>query len=319
MSLRTVKTDEFTITSGHLNVGNGHSVWFEQWGNPQAKTPILMFHGGPGGEIKPKHKHGFDPKRHQVIGFDQRGCGNSLPYGELLDNTTEDLVEDARKLLDYLGVQKVHLSGGSWGSTLVLLFAIKYPQLVETVIVNGVFTGTQTEIDWLDKGIFKRHYPEVWEQFVASAPAGYKNNPADYHYKIIQEGDESKLEATSKALSNLEVPIMMFDWRGFDPSIKLDNDPNNPPKSLDPIPYKIYGHYFNNACFLESDYILKNAPKIVVPLYIVQGRYDMACPPITAHKLHKAVPHSRLYMTLASHGNDSETNTARKILRDTLY
>ncbi len=319
MSLRTIKTDEFTITSGHLDVGNGHSVWFEQWGNPQVKTPILMFHGGPGSEFKPKHKYNFDPERHQVISFDQRGCGNSLPYGELEHNTTQDVIADAVTILEHLGISNVHVNGGSWGSTLALLFAIEHPELTKTVSIRGVFTGTQAEIDWLDKGIFKRHYPEVWERFVATVPDTHKDNPADYHYKVIEDGDEPKLEATSKALSDLEIPILNFDWRGYDREVKKDADPNSSPEEFDPVPYKIYGHYFNNACFLEPDYILKNAHKITVPLYIVQGRYDMACPPITAYTLHKAVPHSKLYMTLASHGNDPETSTALNVLRDTMY
>lgn len=319
MRLRTVKTDEYTINSGHLDVGNGHKVWFEQWGNPKAKTPILLFHGGPGGEHKPKHKYNFDPKKHQVIGFDQRGGGNSLPYGEIKNNTTKDLIEDALKILEHLGVTKVHLSGGSWGSTLALLFSIEHLERVETVMINGVFTGMQAEIDWLDKGLFRNHYPEVWERFAASVPKEYKDNPATYHYEVIESGDESKLEATSKALSDLEVPIMMFDWRGFAPEIKKDRDPNAAPEEFDPIPYKIYGHYLNNACFLEPNYILKNVHKIKAPLYIVQGRYDMCTPPVTAYRLHQAVAHSKLYMTLSSHGNDSETNSALKALRDTVY
>lgn len=319
MSLRTVKTDEFTIASGHLEVGNGHRVWFEQWGNTKSKVPILLFHGGPGSEFKPKHKYDFDPQTHQIISFDQRGCGNSLPYGEIRHNTTHDLIADALEILEHLNITKIHVTGGSWGSTLALLFAIKHPERVETIIINGIFTGTQDEIDWLDKGMFSKHYPEVWERFVASAPEDYRGNPAEYHYGIIENNDTAKLETTSKALSDLEVPIMMFDWRGFSANIKKDTDPNNPPEAFDSVPYKIYGHYFSKACFLEPDYIMKNASKITAPLYIVQGRYDMACPPFTAYNLHKAVPGSKLYITLASHSHDPETYTALKVLRDTIY
>lgn len=319
MNTRTVKTDEFTITSGHLNVSNGHQIWFEQWGNPEAKIPILVFHGGPGSEFKPKHKYSFNPKKHQIISFDQRGSGNSLPYGSIDHNTTQDLLDDTRKILRHLNISKVHVNGGSWGSTLALLFAIENPEFVETIIVRGIFTGTQAEIDWLDKGVFKNHYPEVWERFVASVPKEHQGNPAAYHYRVIESNTSENLEATSQALSDLEIPIMMFDWRGFAANIKKDPDPNVKPEKFDPIPYKIYGHYFNNACFLEPEYIIKNADRITAPLYIVQGRYDMACPPITAYRLHKAASHSKLYMTLSSHGNDSETNTALKVLIDTVY
>lgn len=318
MSLRTVKTDEYTIESGHLDVGDGHKVWFEQWGNANAEIPVLVFHGGPGGEHKPKHKYNFDPEKHQVIGFDQRGGGNSLPYGETRHNTTDALISDAVKILEHLDISKVHLSGGSWGSTLALLFAIKHPEKTESIMVNGIFTGTQEELDWIDKGLFRQHYPEVWERFAATVPEEYRENPADYHYEAMATGDETKIEAASKALSDLESPILIFDWRGFDRTIKKDPDPENK-DAFDPVPYKIYGHYFKNASFIKPGYIMKNASKITAPLYIVQGRYDMCCPPVTAYKLHKAVPHSKLYITLSSHGNDSETNTALKALRDLTY
>lgn len=317
MSLRTVKTDEFTIKSGHLEVGNGHKVWFEQWGNPKAKLPILVFHGGPGGEHKPKHKYNFDPKKHQVIGFDQRGSGNSLPYGEIKHNTTQDLLADAVKILDHLGISRVHLSGGSWGSTLSLLFAIEHPEKVASVMINGIYAGTQEEIDWIDKGLFRSHYPEVWERFAASVPKEYKDNPAGYHYKKLETGSKREVEKSARALSELEYPALIFDWRGYTADdIKKDSDAE---EEYDPVPYKIYGHYFKNASFLQPNYILKNAHKITAPLYMVQGRYDMVCPPVTAYKLHKVVPQSKLYITLSSHSNDPETNTALKTLRDLIY
>lgn len=316
MNLRTIKTDEYTIKSDHLDVGGGHKVWFEQWGNPKAEVPILVFHGGPGGEHKPKRKYNFDPKKHQVIGFDQRGGGNSVPYGNIKHNTTQDLIADSVKILNHLDISKVHLSGGSWGSTLALLFATQHPEKVETVMVNGVFTGSQKEIDWLDKGLFRNHYPEVWERFTASVPEEYKDNPAEYHYRMIENGNEIELERSSKALNDLEYPTLIFDWRGYAADdVKKDTVPDAL-LEFDPIPYKIYGHYFKNASFLKPNYILESAHKIKSPLYIVQGRYDMCCPPITAYKLHKAVPGSKLYITLSSHGNDPETNTVLKTLRD---
>lgn len=317
--IKTVKSDEFTIASGHLDVGNGHKIWFEQWGNKQAKIPILTFHGGPGGEYKTKHKYMFNPKKYQVIGFDQRGCGNSLPYGSLQHNTTQDTLNDALKILNNLEINKVHLYAGSWGSTLSLLFAINNPKYIKSIILRGIFTATQAEIDWLDKGLFKNHYPEVWERFVASVPTEYQNYPAKYHYQVINNNDTANLSATAQALQDLELPLLMFDWRGFAPKIKQDLDHKSESETFDPVPYKIYGHYLSNTCFLEPNYTINNAHKISAPLYIVQGRYDMVCPPITAYKLHKAVAHSQLYITLSSHGNDPETNTALKILIDMIY
>jgi proline iminopeptidase len=317
MELRTVKTDEFTIKSGHIDVGDGHKVWFEQWGNPHAKIPILMFHGGPGGELKAKHKYGFDPKNHQIIGFDQRGSGNSLPYGELKNNTTQHILSDSNKILTHLGITKVHASGGSWGSTLALLFAIENPEKIATLLINGVFTGSQKEIEWIDKGHFKSHYPEVWTRFVKSVPEGLSQEPASYHYRVLAGEIEGNQKKSAKALSELEYPMLIFDWRGYTADdIKKDSEHL---EDYDEVPYLIYAHFFKNNSFLKQNYILENLHKITAPTYIVQGRYDMVCPPNTAYEVHENIKGSKLYMTLSSHSVDSETNTALKILKDLIY
>lgn len=312
--LREIKTDKYTIKSGHLDVGHGHRVYFEQWGNPKAETPILSFHGGPGSCYSAHHKHNFDPHKHQLIFYDQRGCGNSLPYGRWHHNKTQDLIDDAVRVLDELGVKKVHLWGGSWGSTLALIFNIQHPQKVKTNTVRGVFTGTQPEIDYLDKGQFQKFYPEVWDRFVASVPEKYADNPAKYHYQVLASSDQEAIVASSKALEELEGPLLGFDWKGYSPDYAAQED-----TEYDYVPYLIYAHYLRNSCFLPKDYVIKNAHKIQNPLYIVQGRYDMCCPPVTAYRLHQAVAGSKLIMTLASHGHDPENRTALKTLITTLY
>lgn len=315
---KVIKTDEHTITSGWLDVGHGHKVWYEQWGNPKAKTVILSFHGGPGGGYKPHHKYRFDPKMHQVICFDQRGCGNSLPYGRTDHNRTEDLIGDAATILKTLKIDKVHLIGGSWDSTLALLFAIKYPKKSLSLITTGVFTGTEAEINWLDKGLFVNHYPEVWERFKQSVPDNQQGDPAAYHYKILSGSNKQAWPASAKALSELERPIMQFDWPGFN-DIKPDQNPAALIEAFDYVPYKIYAWYLNHNCFLSGDYILRNAHEIKVPTYIIQGRYDFACPPITAYKLHKAISGSRLFMTLDNHRAGHETDSVFASLISTIY
>lgn len=313
--LATVKTDEFTIANGHLPVGDGHEIYYEFWGNPDAESVILSFHGGPGGQFKDKHKYIFDPKTQAVILFDQRGCGNSMPYGKREHNTTDDTIADAVKLLEHLKINSVHIYGGSWGSALALLFAIREPKRVKNVIVNGVFTGSQAEIDFLDKGLFVRHYPEVWERFQASVPVVHRNDPAAYHYEMLNNDNPDVRKKSAKALEELEMPLLGFDWPGYD-DIKRDAISTD---SYDEVPYMIYAHYLSNECFLPDAYILKNAHTITAPLYIVQGRYDMACPPITAYTVHKAVPGSKLFMTLGSHGRDPENRTALKTLISTVF
>ena len=319
MQPKYINTDEFTLESGWLNTDDGHQVWYESWGNKDAKIPIFIFHGGPGGRFKDKHKYNFDPEIHHVIGFDQRGCGNSLPYGSIKNNTTADLISDAKNILDKLGVGRVHIFGGSWGSTLGLLFAMEHPDMIEDIILRGIYLGTRTEIDWLDRGDFKNFYPEVWERFKDSVPKEHRADPASYHYEVLSGEDESEINHSAKALDDLESPTIGFDWQGYDKKIKKDTDPNSALIEYDAVPYKIFGHYFKNECFLAANYIIENAGKIKAPLYMVQGRYDMACPPITAYNLHKAVPGSKLFITLGSHSLDPENRTALKVLTETLY
>lgn len=316
MDIKQVKTDKHTITSEHIDVGHGHIVYFEQWGNEKAKTPILTFHGGPGGQYKPSHKTAFDPGKHQVIFFDQRGCGNSLPYGRWHHNKTQDLVEDAKKIIDHLKIKQVYLAGGSWGSTLALLFNIAYPKLVKANLIRGVFTGTKEETDYVDKGQFQKFYPEVWDAFVASVPKGSRSDPAAFHYARLKSKDPKQVIASAKALDALEGPLLGYDWQGTIPAWRADAKTED---EYDYVPYQIYGHYLANDCFLPQNYILKNASKIKNPVYIVQGRYDMVCPPVTAYRLHQALKDSYMYTTLASHGNDSENRNLYKSIIETVF
>jgi proline iminopeptidase len=320
MKLRTVKTDNYTITDGHLDVGDGHKIYYEKWGNPKAKTPILLFHGGPGSELKAKHKYNFDPKKHLVIGFDQRGCGNSLPHGKLENNTTQNLIEDTVKLLDHLGIDEVYINSGSWGSTMALLFTIEYPKKVKSLVIRGIFTGTKKEIDWLDNGLFKNHYPEVWEKMVDSVPREHRSDPTAHHYSILKaNGNKNAVTKSAKALDALEGPLLGFDWAGYSDDIKSDPQPDTKKEAYDYVPYQIYAHYLDNNCFLPDDYILNNAHKITVPVYMIQGRYDMCCPPVTAYNLDKKLPNSKLFITLGSHGHDPENRSVNKSLIETVF
>lgn len=313
--LRQIKTDKYTIKSGHIDVGHGHKVYYEQWGNKNVKTPILTFHGGPGGQYKPSYRTAFDPNKHQVIFFDQRGCGNSLPYGRWHHNKTQDLIEDAKKIIDTLKIKRVYLAGGSWGSTLALLFNISYPDVVAATLIRGVFTATSAEINYLDSGQFQKFYPEIWDSFVASVPQSHHNNPAAYHYSQLKSKDQARVIESAKAFDALERPLLNFDWEGPIPDWRADSGINDP---YDYVPYQIYGHYLESNCFLSQNFILNQASKINNPVYIVQGRYDMVCPPVTAYRLHQQLVNSYLYMTLASHGNDSENrNLYRSIIEST--
>lgn len=313
LEIRSIKTDEYTLKSGWLDVGHGHRVWYEQWGNPKAKTPILIFHGGPGGEFKPKHKYNFDPKVHHVIGFDQRGCGNSLPYGKTQHNRTDDLIEDASAILDKLRIKNVHVNGGSWGSTLALLFALKYPRRVTSLTLRGTFTGSKDEISWIDQGLYRNYYPEVWQRFITSVPKKYADNPAKFHYDILNGNDKDKWVDSAKALEDLEVPVMLTEWPGYS-DIKSDKT-----EEYDFVPYKIYAWYLSHGSFLPDNYILNNAHKIKVPTYIINGRYDMVCPPKTAYELHDSIKNSKLFITYDNHSGGPQTQLVTKTLIEMIY
>lgn len=312
--LREDKTDTHTINSGRLNVDGGHEVYFEQWGNKDAKIPIIFFHGGPGYSYKAKHKQPFDPLKDQVIFFDQRGLGNSLPYGKTENNTTFDLVADSKRILDHLGFKKAYVFGGSWGAALALLFNIQYPGKVAASIINGVFTASKREINYLYEGRERLFYPEVWERFVGSVPASHKDDPVTYHLDIILNNTEKeKIARSAKALEDHDMPVLEFDWPGYTDSQQQAAD-------FDYIPPRILAHYMDNNYFMDTDFIVNNAAKITQPLYIVQGRYDMACTPITAYTIHKSVQGSKLYMTLGSHSSsDPQNRSVIKALVQTIF
>lgn len=316
--LRDIKTDDHTISSGHLDVGDGHEIYYEQWGNSRAKTPIISFHGGPGGSYRVRHKSNFDPAVHQVIFFDQRGCGNSLPYGKLEHNTTEDIMHDAEQVLDHLEIGDVYATGLSWGSALATLFTIRNPQRVKATIVGSIFLASHEEITYIDKGLFVNFFPEVWERFLKNTPKAFHGDPAAYHYEKLATGTTEEISASAHALEELEGPLLSFDWAGY-PSTTLSKTPDQA-EPYDYVPYQMYAHFLSNNCFLPDKYILQHAPTISTPFAIVQGRYDMVCPPATAFALHSAINHSKLYITLASHsGSDSENRTVRQALIDTLF
>jgi proline iminopeptidase len=287
--------DEFTNQELMLDVGDGHTLYVHDWGNPKAKTPIVFLHGGPGSGNSDRYKLRFDPTQHRVIFHDQRGTGHSTPYGSLQHNTTQDLVEDIETIATRLKLNKFTLTGSSWGSTLALMYALKYPKRISQLIINGVFTASKSEIDWFEQGYFRIFYPDYWQKFVASAPKIHQKSPATYHIKRILGGNEAEAASSAQSYSELESSLMSIDERPH-----LD-----PSGEFDPVPTKIEVHYIQNRCFMPSErYIMQQAHTLTMPVWIVQGRYDMVCPPVTAHELHQRIAGSQLIWTMAGHGND---------------
>ncbi|HSW37038.1 MAG TPA: alpha/beta fold hydrolase [Candidatus Saccharimonadales bacterium] len=297
--------DEFTNQEFFLDVGDGHQLYVQDWGKKDTGIPIIFLHGGPGDHVKDKHKGVFDPKRQRVIFFDQRGCGKSLPYGSLKNNTTKDLVADIDKLVKHLKFDQIIITGGSWGSCLALAYAIEHPESLRSLVLNGIFTGSKAEINWLDQGRFQTFFPDVWEGYLGNTPKAHHVNPSAYHFDRILGSNEQAAKESGYIYENLEGAVMALDDR-FTPE---------DPSEYDPTGIKIEVYYMANSCFMPERHILSNASKLKMPIWLIQGRYDAVCPPTTAYELNQKLPNSNLVWTISGHRAEHESwNLIRTIL-----
>ena len=288
------------IQEYHLSVSTLHTIYFATYGNPKGK-PVLYVHGGPGGGTTPKVARFFNPKKYFIILVDQRGCGKSKPSAELRENTTQDLLNDFEKIRKHLHVKKWMVFGGSWGSTLSMIYAIHYPQNVTELILRGIFFCTDQEINWLtEPGGAQLLNPAGWNQYAQlvkhkkSKTKFIDEYQKCFHGKFGKKQKDKCLLAWSvweTAMSSLNVK----DIAQVIQETKKDNY-----KEVSAIEL----HYFKNKCFLSPNYFLQ--PKHLsilkkIPIVIVQGMYDLVCPFITAYKLHQALPHATFYPTMAGH------------------
>jgi proline iminopeptidase len=296
--------DEFTNQELMLEVGDGHTLYVQDWGNKVAKLPVILLHGGPGSHCKPHHRRPFDPTKQRVIFFDQRGCGQSTPYGSLDHNTTADIVEDISKIATKLGIDKFILTGGSWGSCLALAYALAHPERVSSMVLHGIFTGSQSEIDWLEKGRFANFFPDAWERYLQATPKANRTDPGVYHYQRIMSDDPKAVAESGLAYETLEGSTAKLDDRTL-PADLTDYDPAG---------IRIEMHYMHKRCFMPDNHILDNAQKLTMPVHLVQGRYDMVCPPITAYELAKRLPDATLSLTVSGHHAEHETDSLLRLL-----
>ncbi|CAN5148871.1 prolyl aminopeptidase [soil metagenome] len=300
-----MQKDAYTNQELMFEVGDGHQLYVYDWGNKDAATPIIFLHGGPGSAVKDRYKGAFDPLVQRVIFYDQRGCGSSTPFGSLENNTTTDLVSDISKIADELGINTFILNGNSWGSTLALAYANANPERVTALVIGGIFTGSKVETDWVDQGHFKTFYPEIWQKYVDSVPTEHRVNPSAFHFDKILNGTAEEQKLSAYAYERLEGGVMLFD----------DRQQADYFEDFDPAGTRIEVHYLANGCFMPDRYILKNAHKLTMPVHIVQGRYDMVCPPTTAYEIHRSLPNSQLYWTLGNHVVEHEgQNLFRSII-----
>ena len=198
--LRSLYPEIETYASGHLDVGDGHVIYWEKSGTPGAK-PVVFLHGGPGGTISPNHRRLFDPKLYDVTLFDQRGCGRSTPHAELQANTTWHLVADIERLREMAGVDKWQVFGGSWGSTLALAYAQQHPERVSELVLRGIYTLTKAELDWYYQFGVSEMFPDKWERFIAPIPPGERHEMLHAYHRRLTSDDKATRVAAAKAWS----------------------------------------------------------------------------------------------------------------------
>ena len=287
--LRTLYPEIEPFDSGMLDVGDGHRIYWERVGTKGAK-PAVFLHGGPGGGISPVHWRLFDPKRYDVILFDQRGCGKSTPHAELEANTTWHLVADIERLREMAGFDKWLVFGGSWGSTLALAYAETHPERVSELVVRGIYTLTKAELAWYYQFGVSEMFPEKWERFLAPVPESERGNLMAAYRKRLTSPDKAVQLEAAKAWSL---------WEGE--TITLLPEPETSAKFAQDdfaIAFaRIENHYFVHGGWLEEGQLLRDAGKLRgIPGLIVHGRYDMPCPARYAWALHKAWPEAEFYL-----------------------
>jgi proline iminopeptidase len=280
----------------HLRLDDRHEMYWEESGNPQG-APVVFLHGGPGAGASPMHRRFFDPAYYRIIIFDQRGAGRSRPHGDLIDNTTPHLIADMEKLRVHLGIEKWVVFGGSWGSTLGLAYAQEHPQRCSALVLRGIFLCRKLEIDWFLYGM-RFIFPEAWRRFAEYIPEAERanlltaytrrlNNPDPLthmpaaHQWSIYEGSCSTMLPNASMVAHYSENIVALGLA------------------------RIEAHYFTNNIFLPENSLLNNAYRLrLIPGVIVQGRYDMVCPIISAHDLHSAWPEAE-YIVVPDAGHSA--------------
>lgn len=288
-ALRTLYPAIEPYDHGFLDVGDGHSLYWERCGTPGA-TPAIFLHGGPGGGSNPSHRRLFDPARYDVLLFDQRGCGRSTPHAELRCNTTWHLVDDIERLRTMAGHEKWLVFGGSWGSTLALAYTEKHPARVSALVLRGIFTISEFEISWYYQSGASWFFPDRWERFLAPIPLEERGDLVSAYRKRLTSDDRAVRLEAAKAWSQ---------WEGS--TVTLLPDPALE-KSFGGDDFatafaRIEDHYFVNKGWLGEGQLIREAGNLRdIPGVIVQGRYDMACPPLTAWQLHQAWPEAEFHL-----------------------
>lgn len=272
-----------------LAVDEPHELYLEESGNPDG-IPVLVVHGGPGGGCEDYHRRFFDAERFRIILMDQRGAGRSTPLAELEGNSTDTLVQDMETIRQFLGIDRWLLFGGSWGSTLSLVYAEAYPERVLGLVLRGIFLCRPRDIQWFYQEGASRVFPDYWQDFLAPIPEDERHDMVTAYYRRLTSANELEQIQAAKAWSI---------WEGrcatLHPNPKVVEHFGHPHVAI--ALARIECHYFMNNAFLEPDQIVRDAGRLAdIPGVIVHGRYDMVCPLDNALALHRAWPEAELHI-----------------------
>ena len=271
-----------------LQVSGGHDLYVEECGTRGAQ-PVVVLHGGPGGGCSPGMRRYFDPEAWHIVLFDQRGCARSRPHASVERNTTWDLIDDIEAIRRRLGIDRWAVFGGSWGAALGLLYAQAHPRRVTAMMLRGVFLMTRRELDWFYGGGAANFFPDLWDEFQRPIPEEERGDLIAAYHSRLMGGDIAR---------QTEYARIWTRWEGSTATLRAD--PRVRPGLGDAAYARAFAriecHYFQNRGFLEDDgQILRDMDRIRdIPAVIVQGRYDMVCPPVSAFQLHAAWPGSDL-------------------------
>lgn len=297
---------DYKIQKGYLKVSEIHQIYYEVCGVDDGEI-YLFVHGGPGAGFSEQDKRFFDFKKHKVIFFDQRGSAKSKPFGSVIDNTTQDLVDDINTLFNHLKIKKVNIFGGSWGTTLSLVFAIQNPNKVKSLLLRGVFLGDKRSIDHYLNGGVENEFPKEWQRFKNNVPSDSDLEiPAYYLNQMLNGTPENK-------------KLFCYEWVFYEISIfKKGITKDEIDSIIKQFPFEslaiMEAHYLSNNCFIKDHFILDHIKALDdIPTTIVHGKYDAICPLQYAEILHHKLKRSTLYIENAGH-SDSEPGIEQTII-----
>jgi proline iminopeptidase len=290
--------------SGMLALDGRHAMHWEECGNASG-VPLLFLHGGPGGGSQPHHRRFYDPSFWRIVLYDQRGCGRSMPTADIVDNTTQHLVADIERLRVHLGVERWLLFGGSWGSTLALVYALAHAERVLGLVLRGVFLATRAEVDWFVDGM-KRIFPEAWREFTHFLPESERGDVVKSYYRRLVDPDPRVHEPAALAWDRYETSCSTLLPK---PATRSEGDSGALAIA------RIEAHYFAHDSFLAPNQILDGMARIRhLPCTIVQGRYDIICPAVSADALARAWPGAECIVVPDAGHSVREPGTMRELV-----